>query len=63
MDTRSKQDNTNAYRTVAATSLLDEWQLAPPRRELLAQGESPAPSAIAAVEALALCMESGCAGA
>jgi len=63
MNIRTMQDNTNAYRAVAATSLLGEGQLAPPRSEPHAQDESSAPTAIAATEALALCMESGCAGA
>jgi len=59
MDNRPTPDNTTASPTTSVLRRHDERQFAPAQRD--AHSED-VPRSVSAVEALALCMETGCCG-
>jgi len=62
MDIRSTPDNTTASPTTSVLRRHDERQFAPAQRDALSEDVPRTPVSVSAVEALALCMETGCCG-
>jgi len=62
MDIRSTPDNTIASPTTSVLRRRDERQFAPAQRDAHSEDVPRTPVSVSAVEALALCMETGCCG-